>query len=347
MSKINDVLELTLKRTINQKNPTDYGDPVLNEISGQAAGALTAAQSAILTSANATKPFYGGYQITAQSAMLKNEVATICVGTNDTIWSTETGTSCTWTVPAGASVAQFQLWGAGGNGTSCDGGGCCSFTSSGGNGEYTYVIMSVTPGDVYCMCAGGGIATTKHNCYSTCACSGCNSFICGSNNTCIVSCGGTRGYTVFCDGCTYPDVMHPYASKQAGVQMQTNYDQCSGIHFGNPGYRYAGSCTGCINTDNTLFAQNKIPSVTWGTKACGQSICYMCQWVPWVAPDHAVCMISCGYQGYDYSGCCAANNFTIHRKPGIGGPGANKSCYSSGPTYGGCANSGSVILKYK
>ena len=297
--------------------------------------------------ANSTIPFYGGYQITAPGAMMKNELDVICVGQNNSVWSSEAGDSCSWTVPAGVSLAQFQIWGAGGNGSSCNSGPCCAFTSSGGSGEYTYVMMAVNPGEVYTLCAGGGLSTTRNNCYSYCDCGGCNSFICGSNNTCITSCGGNKGYTSFCDSCTYPADIHPYASRQSGIFTQSSYDQCSGIHFGNPAYRYAGMCTGNIISDNPILASNKIPSVTWGTKSCGQSICYMCQWIPYVVADHSICMVSCGYQGYEYSGCCATSNFSLHRKAGIGGLGANWSCYGSGPNYGGCGASGSVIVKYK
>ena len=58
---------------------------------------------------------------------------------------------CNWTVPAGVTNAQFQLWGPGG-GTSqnC----CCGGAPFGPSGAYAVVQMDVTAGDVYCLCSG-------------------------------------------------------------------------------------------------------------------------------------------------------------------------------------------------
>lgn len=61
------------------------------------------------------------------------------------------GKCCLWTVPAGASLVRFQLWGAGGgSGSGC----CCGGSPFGSTGAYASAIMKVTPGCQYTICAG-------------------------------------------------------------------------------------------------------------------------------------------------------------------------------------------------
>lgn len=95
------------------------------------------------------------------------------------------GKSCSWTVPAGASCARFQLWGAGGpSGSSC----YCGFSPIGGSGAYASVIMDVTPGDVYTLCAG-----CAYCCYATRSTSnqdGCPSYVQGNGLTNFCAEGG-------------------------------------------------------------------------------------------------------------------------------------------------------------
>jgi hypothetical protein len=73
----------------------------------------------------------------------------VCRSANSTFFNY--GACCQWTVPAGASSVRFQIWGAGGNsGAGC----CCGGSPFGATGAYASVIMPVTPGDVYTLCAG-------------------------------------------------------------------------------------------------------------------------------------------------------------------------------------------------
>jgi hypothetical protein len=61
------------------------------------------------------------------------------------------GASCTWTVPTGVTCADFQLWGPGsGTGTNC----CCGGAPHGPTGAFASVVMPVTAGSVYTICAG-------------------------------------------------------------------------------------------------------------------------------------------------------------------------------------------------
>ena len=59
--------------------------------------------------------------------------------------------SSVWTVPSGAQYARFQIWGAGGSaGSGC----CCGGSTWGTSGAYASVIIPVTPGNQYTLCAG-------------------------------------------------------------------------------------------------------------------------------------------------------------------------------------------------
>jgi len=61
------------------------------------------------------------------------------------------GQCCQWTVPAGATKVQFQLWGAGANGS---GGECCAYGFPGASGAYATIIIDAVPGCQYTLCAG-------------------------------------------------------------------------------------------------------------------------------------------------------------------------------------------------
>ena len=100
--------------------------------------------------------------------LLQNPAGCLCVYDSASGYL-RCGVGCTWTVPAGATKAQFQLWGPG---ASTMNGQCCAGSPSGENGAYATVIISVTPGDSYTLCAGCAAC-----CYGYCT-EGYN--ICGS-----------------------------------------------------------------------------------------------------------------------------------------------------------------------
>ena len=106
------------------------------------------------------------------------------------------GVSCNWTVPPGVTCARFQLWGAGGNSGSP---ATCGASPIGGTGAYASVIMPVTAGSLYCLCAGCAFC-----CYSACGAqntaSGCASFIIGPQLTNFCAEGGEG--SVFCEAIT-------------------------------------------------------------------------------------------------------------------------------------------------
>ena len=96
------------------------------------------------------------------------------------------GATCTWTVPGGATCARFQIWGAGGSSGAA---GCCGGSPFGGSGAYASVIMPVTAGCQYILCAGCALC-----CYGCWNCisngNGCASYITGPGLTNFCAMGG-------------------------------------------------------------------------------------------------------------------------------------------------------------
>ena len=123
--------------------------------------------------------------------------ATGCAWTSDfkvcdTTNYKRSGACCAWTVPGGATCARFQLWGAGaGTGGSC----CCGFAPFGGTGAYASVIIPVTPGCVYTLCAG--CAFCCYSCGGTNNVDGCPSFVTGFGLTNFCAEGGEG--SIYCE----------------------------------------------------------------------------------------------------------------------------------------------------
>jgi hypothetical protein len=105
------------------------------------------------------------------------------------------GSCCLWTVPAGVSLARFQIWGAG---SPSGGSACCGGSMFGGTGAYASVIVPVVEGCQYTVCAGG----TTFNCNTIAhttditAFPGCASFVTGFNLNNVCAEGGEP--SMFC-----------------------------------------------------------------------------------------------------------------------------------------------------
>jgi|LWDU01.1.fsa_nt_gi hypothetical protein len=119
--------------------------------------------------------------------------ATGCVVVSCANFSCCSGNNCNWTVPAGVTEAQFQLWGGGATGhIAC----CCGGAPQGAHGTYMIVQKQVTAGHVYCLCAGG--AAQQCCCSNAGPCSGCCSFVCSSNDPgSLVAKGGQINFTYY------------------------------------------------------------------------------------------------------------------------------------------------------
>lgn len=108
-----------------------------------------------------------------------------------------------WTVPAGISIAKFELWGAGGGGA---GSNCCMQGVSGGSGAYAHKEISVTPGDRYTLCLGDySEYCCTQRCQSPQGClikqtgyKGPTAWVSGNGLTNFCAEGGNPGVTAFC-----------------------------------------------------------------------------------------------------------------------------------------------------
>ena len=101
------------------------------------------------------------------------------------------GTNCTWTVPAGVTRAQFQLWGPGGNTSSnC----CCGGAPFGPSGAYAVVQLDVVAGNTYTVCAGCAICCCANQNQPGPA--GGSSFVTGPG-LCICAEGGQSDYSLW------------------------------------------------------------------------------------------------------------------------------------------------------
>lgn len=133
------------------------------------------------------------------------------------------GSSCTWTVPAGVTSVQFQLWAPGGsNSGQC----CCGGTPFGPSGSYMVSTVPVTPGQVYCLCSG-----CAYCCYASQTTPG------GQGSPTWI-CSGT-GYSVCAEApyscyCCWNAALFPSGSA-CGIQLPQidgcAATQCSGWNF--------------------------------------------------------------------------------------------------------------------
>lgn len=204
------------------------------------------------------------------------------------------GSSCNWTVPAGVTSVQFQLWGpGGGNSGQC----CCGGTPFGPTGSYMVSTVPVTPGQIYCLCSG-----CAYCCYADqSAASGVGSptWICGSNGYSVCAEGAC---TCFC--CWNAAVLG--SSTNCGF-MLPNIDgcaanQCSGWNF----------CWDSGN-DNTVVP-HAFGAETWRVINAAGSVNYG---LPVIYPgivigsDHSTpgngWMISAPVFGFEACTCCWGN----------------------------------------
>lgn len=174
------------------------------------------------------------------------------------------GACCAWTVPGGVTCARFQIWGAGApSGSSC----CCGGSPFGGTGAYASVIMPVTAGNVYTLCAGCAFC-----CYAARGQSdadGCASFVLGAGLTNFCAEGGEGNK--FCEmvtRCVIGPTVNAWCSFWGGACFCN-----AGSDFcwvpGNQNYNYIGGfCSGsCSDTRLPMISSCKtfFGSATGGT----------------------------------------------------------------------------------
>jgi hypothetical protein len=140
------------------------------------------------------------------------------------------GASCNWTVPTGVTRARFQSWGPGsGTASNC----CCGGAPFGATGAYTVVEIDVTPGEIFCLCAGCAYCCfayqTSHG-----GCGG-NTCICSNAGLCWTTCSGdTNG--CFCKwNCVFQNAGETdkigYCNLQAPGGSGCAVSNCDGWNF--------------------------------------------------------------------------------------------------------------------
>jgi hypothetical protein len=163
------------------------------------------------------------------------------------------GASCTWTVPAGTTTAQFQIWGAGAQvGTGC----CCGGSGYGATGAYASAIVPVTPGDTYTLCAG-----CAHCCQITrtsWVCQGSSSTVSGPDAT-MEAKGGCSG--VFRH-------MELRGATCCRYQFDVTGQGGACICNGGADYCFNSSCESCGEIPYTVDTD-----ATWSGTVTGDCIC--------------------------------------------------------------------------
>lgn len=139
------------------------------------------------------------------------------------------GRCCLWTVPAGVTWIEFQIWGGGGGGSgSC----CCMQGRPGGNGSYAVRTVNATPGGVltgcqYTICAGGTTGATP----SQPGCGGYTTFVQGFGLSNFCARGGVSGAS----GCWYyancqtMGAMNPYQCCAVGGDLNLHSIEGGGL----------------------------------------------------------------------------------------------------------------------
>ena len=244
--------------------------------------------------------------------LLSSPAGCLCVVDNS--GNNRCGASCTWTVPAGVTRAQFQIWGpGGGTGSGC----CCGGSPFGATGAFATVILPVTAGCQYVLCAG--CAVCCYACRAQHNTTGSSSFVTGFGLTNFCAMGGYAG--------TFRRMQ---VSGKSNCRYQNVVCQDSGPCICNTGtdYCFSNSCAtcGCI----PFIADSE---QTWYGTATGSTVL--------------------GMPSVLGSGCLDTNNYGYHEHPPVIGPCHTAQpnsccCFSfSSSTCGGCQCGGQLgVMAY-
>jgi hypothetical protein len=282
-----------------------------------------------LTLAKRTEWFYEVYVATLTTGMpglpisMTNRIKVCGAGGS---WYCGVGASCTWTVPAGATKAKFQLWGGGmGSNPGC----CCGGSPGGVTGAYAEAVLCVTPGEQYTICAG--CSCTQFCCSNSTPGPGCMSGVTGPGICCLKA-----------DGASGSDI------------------NCNALN----GVRSAiGSGAACRRYQN-IYCTDSGPCWCSSNEYCFTSSCGTCGVVP-VYPNccSGSCACSCindtravageqgsvrTHRGLIGGGCLDTNNYGYHVRPPVIDSDTGKlftggcmcGSFTSGSCCGGCLAAG-------
>jgi len=244
-----------------------------------------------------------------------------------TDWASGEGGTCTWTVPAGATRAKFQVWGAGvGTNPGC----CCGGSPFGTTGAYSEMFLNVTPGETYTACSG--CSCSIYCCSNTLPGPACNSGVTGPGICCLIAKGQGACSAASCNNMNF--VRCEQGSGGACYRYQSIYcTNSSGCWCSNNEYCYDNSCETCGTV-------SVIPS------CCGDMTTY-CS----CSTLDSYCVTDGdgakrGHRGIYGGGCLDQNNYGFHNRPpiidadtGLEYP-KDSGCYlmtfTSGTSCGGC-----------
>ena len=214
------------------------------------------------------------------------------------------GACCCWVVPAGTTYAVFETWGGGGDGA---GACCCMGHYYGPNtGAYGKKYLNVTPGDFFCICAGGS-GCCSQPCCGTC---GFASYVlCGANGN-PAACGQGG-----CGGCNL---------------CFRSYQGCTGICL--------PACTwGCGTGDygfHSVSGANHVSNYCWQIMKEWQTGAPKYAQNTRMGLDHCVTSLT-------ITGCCPNGG---SKWPG--GPGNSATACGGGCCWGGWGAGGLVLITY-
>jgi hypothetical protein len=202
------------------------------------------------------------------------------------------GACCQWTVPDGATRARFQIWGAGGGSGA---GHCCGGSPYGATGAYASVIIPVTPGDTYTLCAGCAYCCFPSR-RSQGRVPGCPSYVTGNglNNFCANGGQGRLGNWMAALGKSNTQRLAAPNCDISGPCFC-----CFGSH-----YCFTNSCATCGVVPFTAGASyfgtttfTSSPSIVYGIRGMWPSICF--------DTNHYGSQCHSPIYGFPSSSCCS------------------------------------------
>lgn len=226
------------------------------------------------------------------------------------------GKSCSWTVPAGASCARFQLWGAGGgSGSGC----CCGGSPFGSSAAYATVSLPVVAGCQYTICSG-----CAYCCFpSTGTCGrlpGCPSYVQGHGLSNFCADGGQgRIGTMF--------AMYGHRCRCRMQNINCN-DSGGCICSRGADYCYDNSCAscgkiGCFIPGAMYFGAAHCGAVVRGVRGMWPEICYDTNHYGYEIRPPMYGLHCCNwcfpYSSGTCCGCCCSAQRGCHQYPGMGG----------------------------
>lgn len=261
------------------------------------------------------------------------------------------GATCSWTVPGGATCARFQIWGAGaGRGYGC----CCAFVPFGGTGAYASVIIPVTAGNTYTLCAGCAYCCYAQAGYSTVnGAPGCQSYVTGTNLSGFCADGGESSLGCELDvRCVYGKVSGGYCKFLGGCVCSNNSVCWNGTEQGGIG---APSCVfdnmfPQISSCKTYYG-SATGGTVYGIRGSFGMIAANCDGHPLVQhpPVYGFASASCCLQALasNYVGGCYRSAQSGYMQFPGGGSYANYKCGGGNAgAYGDAGRMGMVCVSY-